>query len=262
MLEHSKQRRLVLRVEEASLNAWPALHQQLYDGWLLRFSRGFTKRANSITPLYQPHSQTADELSLAAKIRYCENLYAQVDQPTVFRLTSLPGQRPLEQALIDRGYEHAGLSQVLLMDLQLLKPEAPAAAGRSALLPSLEQWLAQYCALTALPAPAKSLHQAILKGIHGQLALAVRNSPEHECVSCGLGVLEAELVGLFDVFCAERARRQGQGQRLVWDLLHWGQQAGARFAYLQVAADNLPALRLYQGLGFEELYRYWYRISQ
>jgi len=40
-------------VEERSLNAWPSLHQMLYDGWVLRFSNGYTRRANSVSPIYR-----------------------------------------------------------------------------------------------------------------------------------------------------------------------------------------------------------------
>jgi ribosomal protein S18 acetylase RimI-like enzyme len=41
--------------------------------------------------------------------------------------------------------------------------------------------------------------------------------------------------------------------------LRWAYSRGGRVAWLQVEADNAPALRLYSSLGFGELYRYHYR---
>jgi len=35
-----------------ALTTWPALQQRLYDGWVVRFARGHTRRANSVNPLY------------------------------------------------------------------------------------------------------------------------------------------------------------------------------------------------------------------
>jgi N-acetylglutamate synthase len=68
------------RVEETCLNAWPALREVLLDGWLLRFSEGLTRRANSANPL-RPVSR--------ADLPTCEALYRRLGLPTIFRVLSL-----------------------------------------------------------------------------------------------------------------------------------------------------------------------------
>jgi len=55
-------------IEELSLNHWQPLSTLLYDGWVLRFADGYTKRANSINPI---HYSTCD---LQEKIKECEKM--------------------------------------------------------------------------------------------------------------------------------------------------------------------------------------------
>jgi hypothetical protein len=69
------------RIEESSLGAWPALLDSDFDGWRLRFADGYTRRANSITPL------SPSRLALEDKIAACECLYAERGLPAIFRLT-------------------------------------------------------------------------------------------------------------------------------------------------------------------------------
>jgi hypothetical protein len=45
------------------------LQTVLYDGWLLNFANGYTRRANSVQTLYP------STLDLEEKIDYCEALY-------------------------------------------------------------------------------------------------------------------------------------------------------------------------------------------
>jgi len=43
---------MIQRIEELSMNALPALSTVFLNGWILRFSNGYTRRANSVNPIY------------------------------------------------------------------------------------------------------------------------------------------------------------------------------------------------------------------
>lgn len=245
------------RIEEASLNAWPAMRQMLMDGWVLRFSRGFTKRSNSIIPLYPSAAKTRADI--LAKVRYCENLYAREQLQTVFRLTSLQESSVLVALLEQRGYRKVEPSVVLHLALQDAAG-APDTAHQDFKILPLEEWLGVYCQLTGMDEPTRTLHRLILNSITGECCFSALFS-DGEPVACGVAVVERELVGLFDIFTAPSARRRGYAGYVVQGLLNWAKERGAAHAYLQVVADNDAAIALYEPLGFARRYHYHYYVN-
>jgi ribosomal protein S18 acetylase RimI-like enzyme len=79
-------------------------------------------------------------------------------------------------------------------------------------------------------------------------------------IGFGLAVCERGAVGLFDIVIAPSERCRGRGRALTSALLRWGRRTGAQTAYLQVREQNEVARKLYAGLGFQEAYRYHYRV--
>jgi hypothetical protein len=84
--------------EETFANVWPAFEQILYDGWLLRFTPGYSTHNNSVWPLYE------GALPLEAKITFCERQYTERGLTCGFRLSELPGHEAIEALLTKRGY--------------------------------------------------------------------------------------------------------------------------------------------------------------
>ena len=260
----------IREIEEASLNAWPPLRQLLLDGWLLRFADGFTRRANSVNPLY------GGRLEVARKVELCEAHYEGAPLGCVFRITPFSDPPELDGLLERRGYRREAETSVQVLESLSGNPQAGAGELPLAELPLAELLLEEgealrmsaggedWPALFGRMNGVAARHLPALRGILANIAahrtfatLLVEGSP----VACGLGVRERETVGLFDIVTEPAERRKGHSRRLVSGLLARAAAQGARRAYLQVMLDNSAALPLYEQLGFRELYRYWYRIK-
>lgn len=240
------------RIEEAALNSWPALQQMLFDGWVIRFAGGYTKRANSVTPVYP------SELGLLRKIDFCEKLYQEKHLPTIFRLLSFSSQvQELDSLLEQRGYTL--VDQTLVLSTPLTRGETHASAGFQAI--SLDEWLPLYSQFNQARPEQAPPHRALLQQIVPRSLFAVYYGEDGLPVSCGLGVLENDTFGLFDIVTSAEQREKGYGARLVAGMLAWATQNGASQAYLQVVKTNQIARNLYAKFGFQELYDYWYRVQ-
>ncbi|WP_246536812.1 GNAT family N-acetyltransferase [Paenibacillus cookii] len=246
---------LQLQIEEYSLNAWPALQTLVYDGWLLRFADGYTKRSNSVNALYN-----RDEERLERKIAKCEELYAKAGLPTVFKVTSF-GPPSLDRGLESRGYTLVDPScNMFLEDLDgsakpLLTDAEVFAAPTSAWLETLAR-LNPKLSEHDLAVTAKMLSGTVLQT--GCFTLYEGAVP----VACGIGVIEDHMVGLFDIVTSEQHRNRGYGEQLIRNILRWAKENGATQSYLQVLQHNPPAHRLYEKLGYRQIYSYWYRVKR
>ena len=233
------------------MRAWPALADSDFDGWRLRFADGYTRRANSITPL------GVGRLAIEDKVATCERLYAERGLPTIFRLTPF-APAALDDLLARRGYHLGDEVEVRSRAFGPGAPLLPQQAVGIVREHALDPWLEIFEALSSAAPGNRAAHGAVLKavpGIRRLLALRVGRAP----VACGMSVLVDGLLGLFDLVTAPEQRNRGYGSEMLRRALRWGEKAGAQEAYLQVLVRNASARRIYERAGFDVRYLYHYR---
>lgn len=243
----------IYALEERAFNACPALQTVLMDGWLLRFTDGYDKRANSANAL-NPMEAFADIRTTI------ELMYLQQGLPPIFRLTPLAGPEP-DTVLADAGYQF--VDEMVVMTLALSNTLTDKASDPIITIhPTLSHaWCDGVATFTNVIKSHRATHDQMLATIRAPCGFAVLE--DHGApVAYGLAVAERGMVGLFDIVTDLTIRRRGHGRRLVNALLEWGKTQGATMAYLQVAATNQAAIALYSALEFREAYRYHYRIRQ
>jgi N-acetylglutamate synthase len=244
---------MVRQFEELSNNAWPALQTMQYDGWILRFANGVTKRSNSVNMLY-PSFLDPDE-----KISFCEDIYASQKITPCFKITPITEPPDMDQRLATRGYFIHSVVSFQTMKISSIPPgPIQEICIETELNP---RWIDDFIRMNEFDPCRKSTYIGIMKQLHLPKCL-ISLSRDGRTIGVGLGVLEGNFLGLFDIVVDKAFRKTGLGYLIVENILRWGRKYGADTTYLQVLSDNMPAIMLYEKMGFTEAYQYWYRMKR
>ncbi len=236
-------------LEAVADRAWPPAEVRAHDGWELRATGpGIGRRVNSAAPLDDGPSPWP------SKVAPVEAFYRDRGLAPTFKLTAASRPEGLEAFLAARGYH---LDTPVLILTRPLDPPAASTPG----LPSSpsHDWLAANAAVPSHYGAAPEAFLALLGRIRPSRAfVAVERGGTTAAI--GMAVADGPWVGLFEIGTVPEQRRRGLASAVVEDLLAWG--AGREPTGLPPGdGGQSPARALYARLGFQEAYRYWYRVA-
>ena len=246
-------------------STWPAVQVDRIGDWLLRWSAGFSLRANSALLAGAP-GLPWDEAVLGVVA-----FYEHHGMPVVAQVL---GGSEASRRLVDAGWvpardgmdevvvQLAGVAQTLRAIRTLRGGRAiPRVAGNEP--PHVEMadrltegWL-------ATDRRARDHREAALAVLEGpeQVAFASVPAPGGTVLARGRVALSggAEVwATISDVWVEPAARRRGLAFAVMGALLGWAAERGTTTASLQVRADNEAAMALYARLGFVTHHTYRY----
>ncbi len=240
----------VRRYEAAGFRAWPAAAVH-YDGtWVVRLTAGHpAKRLNSVNPL-----DPGDVQHLAERVARAGRRFEAYGRPLTFRIS------PLSGAALSAHFDAEGWSRFdesMVMRLSLAQAPVDEAMDQIPLR-DISRFVSASLKVHDADASLRPGLSELIGAIQPEAGMFALERGE-EALATLICVHDGDLAGLFEIATDKTVRKQGFGRQLILSALKWARLRGAREAWLQVEADNAPALSLYRSLGFEEAYRYHYR---
>ena len=244
-----------LALERATIATWPARIAENRDGWRLLLAGGITGRVNAAWPI----EWTGRDVESA--IAGVEAWYASHGLPPRFKLTDGAVAPPdLAGALARRGYAPSFHTLVMtrpLSDARLIQPDE-AVALFPEIPPAFDQALRD-----ATPDQVEFEERRGIAARAPQPAAFGLIQLDDRPAAIGMMALAGDLAGIFLMRTIPPARRMGLGRRILRALLTRARELGAATAFLQVEADNGPAIALYCSESFATVtsYRYWRKAT-
>ncbi|MBN2228600.1 MAG: GNAT family N-acetyltransferase [Candidatus Thorarchaeota archaeon] len=233
---------------------WPAKEVHMYRRWILFWDNGITWRANSVLPYGGLDGITLDEA-----IEYVIEFYQTRRTPPAFKLTDACRPEGLDAALTQKGFTKHMIT--LFQTAQIGEISCSIPRIEVDIFQVTEQSLTDLFYKTGFEKKMIDVRRGIIERIEGHKCIA-RVKIHGNIAGLGLGVVQDEWLGLFSIRTLPEYRGKGVAWSVTCALAIWAEDLGAKNAFLQVEAENKPAIALYESMGFETLYEYWYRILE
>jgi GNAT superfamily N-acetyltransferase len=244
--------REIAELELLASRCWPAREIVKYKGWIIHMDDGITWRANSVLPNAWDTNVDVEQV-----VDYVIDLYNERDAAPAFKITESSQPKGLDELLEQKGFEQRMVTHVQTAPIEEISCHSPK-------LP-VDLFKVTDDSLDILMYESKrdrksiDVRKDIIKRIEGAKNIA-RVMMHGNIAGVGLGVVEQDWLGLFSIRTLPEYRRRGVAWSVNCALAMWGEDHGVKRAFLQVEAENEPALKLYESMGFETIYTYWYRI--
>ena len=235
---------LARALDPLAVESWPARATQMVDGWLLRFSEGYSSRSNSVSTLdYRG-------ISLERSVAQVEAAYRREGLAPQFQVSPASEAKELERFIRKRGYIAKPPTAFMIAQARGM-----AEAGTVRVLGSAD---ADFVRLT------REGSHSIADGDERLTTLARIELPKGffividgpTAVACGASVATGDWASVYVMRTSPHFRGRGHGKRILGAIAAWALVQGASNLYLQVDEANAPARRLYARAGFRDAYRY------
>ena len=236
--------------------AWSAKETVNYKGWLVRLSEGVTMRVNSVLPLEYNGDNLRDDIQIV------EEMYRNRNLPLIFQIPDYYEPNNLVSFLEELGFQQ--IDETIVMSINL-NEKIPTEEGEDYNFIIEEQvsdeWFRNLQELSGFDNnKLKGFKSIISRTLNTNITCSLKI--DEIIVSVVLGVIEEPFIAIFNLIVDTNHRRQGIGEFVMRKVLSYAKQKNLETMYLQVEANNLPAVKLYEKLGFNERFRYRYLVKE
>jgi len=265
---------LVRTIETCDLNGVPAQGVDTQCGWFCRTQfPSLGPRTQSAT--IRPGTPYDAERFIKETLPAVTDIYASLDCDTMVRVVPplMPGiEELLEASYFEFARESltqfssiASVTAKACVDVRLFERRPQTTVDSENKLNAdrlLCEWIETFLEISDNWKVAPTYRAMLPRIISPQAYVVIEE--RGKAVACGTAILDQNGVGLYNI--SVKANRQAGGTggnlekslgtKISSTLLAWGKANGANFAHLQVNASNVSARKLYNRLGFVDLYPY------